>query len=596
MKAISTQPFKVSKLFSDFEYVIPAFQRPYSWIDKDQCQTLWEDLTEFYDENQDSDSKWFLGSIVLYKNSYISSATKNEEVRYVVDGQQRLTTLFILLAVLKNKFGTYKGLQNILSPKDELTDNLKDYARIRSDVPEDAKDAEMLYRFASENDFVADGKQMNKFVRNFEFFREKVNRWIGAVDLREKNPRLYKEGFLKFILNRVELLCIECDDEEDAFRLFEVVNDRGMELSPVQVIKPSMMRGMNEDDKREFLEDWGRWTDAGESKEDNGPLVSFLFQVLKEIRSVKAKGNPDYQKTSLSKFFVKGELNNVQADINKLYAIHKWSMCVPDSELYVLKMILDQVQSKTYKTALFAFLYNVGKLNSKTGEFTLSAVNQKGAIKFCRDLVRFLYGLSLVGKTSRDDIRKPCYDQVKWVFDRKSDYKLVLAKDDLKKIEDRLNANFEEENCYQRGLGTGLMLLASYLYACKGKGRMDKLAALLRKGFEREHICPKKSGAAWVENWDKDVHEKLVNSIGNLIPLEKEINLRVQNNVFKLKRDGEDVHKTFRDQQKEAVRYRDSLSPEAREYLTKYDTWTPENVREFAKKKCNLILKFLKDD
>ena len=78
---------------------------------------------------------------------------------------------------------------------------------------------------------------------------------------------------VKFILNRVELLCIECDDEEDAFRLFEVVNDRGMELSPVQVIKPSMMRGMNEDDKREFLEDWGRWTDAGESKEDNGPLV-----------------------------------------------------------------------------------------------------------------------------------------------------------------------------------------------------------------------------------------------------------------------------------------------------------------------------------
>ena len=104
---------------------------------------------------------------------------------------------------------------------------------------------------------------MNKFVLNFEFFREKVNGWIGAVDLREKNPRLYKEGFLKFILNRVELLCIECDDEEDAFRLFEVVNDRGMELSPVQVIKPSMMRGMNEDDKREFLEDWGRWTDAG---------------------------------------------------------------------------------------------------------------------------------------------------------------------------------------------------------------------------------------------------------------------------------------------------------------------------------------------
>lgn len=590
MKAISTQPTNIKKLFLDAEYVIPAFQRPYTWIDRDQCQVLWDDLTEFYECNQASPSKWFLGSIVLSKNS-TDEKDVSDEVRYVVDGQQRLTTLFILLSVIKNKFNNYRGLLDILRPKDELAGEMESRARIRSCVPEDSSCADLLNRFACENEPVIDEKLLkSNFARNFDFFMAKLKDWIDQADSRGKGRDAYKNGFVKFLLNRVEVLCIECEDEEDAFRVFEVVNDRGMELSPVQIVKPRLMKDLNESERNTFLEDWGRWTNSEERKEDNTPLISFLFQTLKEIRSVRVRGVPDYQKTSLNKFFKNESLENVQNDINKLFAIHKWN---PPDELKILMEILAQVPSKTYKVPLYSYFFSIGSVDKRSGDFKIGKKEVGNAVKFCRDLVRFIFGLSIVGKTSRDDIRKPCYDQVKWVFNRKSDYRMVLDKEDLKEVKRRLETDFEKENCYRSGLGTGLILLSSYLYAEKAKGRIGSLANLLRNGFEREHICPKKSGYAWAGDWTKEVHEELVNSIGNLIPLEEEINLEARNNPFCVKRDGESGRGTFRDQQA-AVGYRKSLSPEAREYLGRHgDSWSPADVRNFAKKKCNSILRFL---
>lgn len=592
MKAISTQPTNIKKLFLDAEYVIPAFQRPYSWIDRDQCQVLWDDLTEFYECNQDSSSKWFLGSIVLSKNS-TDEKDVSDEVRYVVDGQQRLTTLFILLSVIKNKFNTYRGLLDILRPKDELAGEMESRARIRSCVPEDSSCADLLNRFACGNDPVIDEKLLkSNFARNFDFFMAKLKDWIDQADSRGRGGDAYKNGFVKFLLNRVEVLCIECEDEEDAFRVFEVVNDRGMELSPVQIVKPRLMKDLNESERNTFLEDWGRWTNSEERKEDNTPLISFLFQTLKEIRSVRVRGVPDYQKTSLNKFFKNESLENVQNDINKLFAIHKWN---PPDELFVLMEILERISSKTYKVPLYAYFYSQGKVTQKAGMFSLSKIGEQKAVKFCRDFVRFLYGLSLVDKTARDDIRKPCYDLVKWVFDKKSPYKLRLGKEDLRRIKVRLE-NFEKEDCYKRGLGTGMMLLSSYLFAKKGKGRMENLAALIRKGFEREHICPRKSGYAWAGAWNEEIHRELVNSIGNLIPLEKEINIDAKNNSFSVKRDGERGRGVFRDQ-KMAVGYKKSISPEAYDFLGKHgDVWSPDDVRGFAKAKCLRILQFLKAD
>ena len=87
--------YPLSKIFnSEFDYVIPAYQRPYAWTEE-ETGTLFEDLYEFY-QSEPADESYFLGSIVLIKE-------EDMPLSEVIDGQQRLTTLTMLLAVLTSR-------------------------------------------------------------------------------------------------------------------------------------------------------------------------------------------------------------------------------------------------------------------------------------------------------------------------------------------------------------------------------------------------------------------------------------------------------------------------------------------------------------
>ncbi len=92
MSEITGHEYPLLKIFSsDFEYHIPAYQRPYAWT-VEETSTLFDDLYSFY-ISEPEDENYFLGSIVLIKENTDRRAD-------VIDGQQRLTTLTILFAVL----------------------------------------------------------------------------------------------------------------------------------------------------------------------------------------------------------------------------------------------------------------------------------------------------------------------------------------------------------------------------------------------------------------------------------------------------------------------------------------------------------------
>ena len=94
MSKITGKEFQLMKIFSpDFDYHIPSYQRPYAWTDE-QTGMLFDDLWDFYQAELDDD--YFLGSIVLIKE-------ENEPYADVIDGQQRLTTLTILIAAIAER-------------------------------------------------------------------------------------------------------------------------------------------------------------------------------------------------------------------------------------------------------------------------------------------------------------------------------------------------------------------------------------------------------------------------------------------------------------------------------------------------------------
>ncbi len=146
MSKLHVDQQSVKKILSEnkSKYLIPEYQRPYEW-DEDKCRTLWEDILEFAmpDNNPDnfnSNDEYFLGSIVTFKND-------DEKCLEVIDGQQRITTLLLLLRAIYKKLEPAqdeqsKYLKSEIEPCLWQTDGIppkpnKDIVRIETKVATD---------------------------------------------------------------------------------------------------------------------------------------------------------------------------------------------------------------------------------------------------------------------------------------------------------------------------------------------------------------------------------------------------------------------------------------------------------------------------
>lgn len=151
MSKLNVDQKTIMLLFSDkkSDFLIPDYQRPYAW-EETQCQILWDDIFSFAfpDNNCDKfnrDEEYFLGSIVMFENDN----SKQE----VIDGQQRLTTLMLLLRAFYAKFGkmqddrsksTQKMISQCLWKTNEFGDADMNVLKINSEVATDNDKDEFL--------------------------------------------------------------------------------------------------------------------------------------------------------------------------------------------------------------------------------------------------------------------------------------------------------------------------------------------------------------------------------------------------------------------------------------------------------------------
>lgn len=126
MKAIQANPKNIKEIFSN-SYIIPEFQRPYSW-GKEECSKLVEDITDFF-LNRSKNERYYLGNIVLYPDA--------DGVLNIIDGQQRLTTILLLMNALFKKALTATILEECLKQKDPLTGKTNKSLRITTYVSDD---------------------------------------------------------------------------------------------------------------------------------------------------------------------------------------------------------------------------------------------------------------------------------------------------------------------------------------------------------------------------------------------------------------------------------------------------------------------------
>ena len=270
---------RLSDVFSNqFVFEIPNYQRPYSWT-TEQAEELLDDLLAFLgvDEPVDELPPYFLGSVVLIKEDERPEAQ-------VVDGQQRLTTLTVLLAVLRSLVpDTYADeVEAYLFEKGSKIQSRPDRPRLTLRD----RDAEFFREYVQKGD----GIERLAALPDTDLSDPRKNLRDNALRLRSRLAAVDEDvrvRLLSYLIQKCYLVVVSTPDLDSAYRIFSVLNDRGMDLSPTDILKADVIGQLADDEAKEATYT-KRWEDI---EEDLG-LDRFreLFGHIRTIyRKAKAK-------------------------------------------------------------------------------------------------------------------------------------------------------------------------------------------------------------------------------------------------------------------------------------------------------------------
>jgi uncharacterized protein with ParB-like and HNH nuclease domain len=229
---IESKDTDIESLLVGSYFFIPRFQRPYSW-DDENLNEFWNDLIV----NKGED--YFIGSMVVFK--------KTKQQFGVVDGQQRLTTITILLCVIRDSFLSLDckdnalGIHQLIERKDRS--NINEYVlKTETSFP---YFQEHIQKYNEEADVEIDIHLEEKNLENaHKCFRKLVSSILTSVDsdtsISQDDKRAIKITKLKEVLESVlnlNLIFVTLENEDDAYLIFETLNTRGKDLALTDLVK-----------------------------------------------------------------------------------------------------------------------------------------------------------------------------------------------------------------------------------------------------------------------------------------------------------------------------------------------------------------------
>ncbi len=211
------------------KFIIPKFQRDYSW-DTDQWDDLWQDIVKAKNEKDEH----YMGYLVLQNDS-------SEKTNFIIDGQQRFTTItFIILAAIKSiKFLVEKGIevddnnQRIKNLTERYIGNQNPISLTYDNILQLNRNNNSYYR-----DYIVKLEHLKnrgtllsekKMKKCFEFYENKLkSKFSTGADYAE---------FITFVVDNLFFTVITVSDEMNAFKVFETLNARGVQLSASDLLK-----------------------------------------------------------------------------------------------------------------------------------------------------------------------------------------------------------------------------------------------------------------------------------------------------------------------------------------------------------------------
>ncbi|MGX7263021.1 DUF262 domain-containing protein [Enterococcus crotali] len=503
-------------------FVIPEYQRSYAWTDE-QIQVLFDDLVEYTEENLDyakdgtghtknkHESTYFLGTIVSYEND------RNEQE--IIDGQQRITSLFLLLRALYTKLKSMAETPEVknfktqieacLWEQDELTAEV-DYEKtlIVSKVMGDAGNevfSSILITGKTEK------QAKDNYSLNYELFVELIEKYATA------QPELLFR-FMHNTLNKAILLPITADSQDTALTIFSTLNDRGLALSDADIFKAKIYNHLDQNGKEEFIEFWQQLdeeaSNANESIQKLFYYYMFYLRALDNDRNTTTPGiRKYYSKNNFERLYKKDVMKNLNTILNLWLVINNrieleeesWSKNIE------INQVLDGLTS--YPNEFWKYpvvIYYLRYHDKENFEFAF--------LQFLKRLFAVLSARYIITPTI-NAVKRSILNLNAEII-QSATPKFDFNEIDEKELKDKIKTAHRN---------TVRMMLKILAYQHQN--------TLLPEKWEIEHILPQKWQSSYFPpNSDTEVKE-LVEHLGNKIPFEKKLNVIASNGYFMKKKE-----------------------------------------------------------
>ena len=516
---VSQEPIKISDILKDKTFNVPLYQREYSW-NLEQVSDLYYDISDSENDGH------FLGSLLLFQ-------TDNLKKMEIVDGQQRMTTLFLLLfSILKSLNGSEKtkaierinSLLFVIDPNDLSNDISSSEPRL-----ETGKRDKYLFKSIIRNeDFNAhkDGrKRSHKNLTNtLEFFNQKISEIVKEQGL---------NGLIKFTekVIKSEFIVMTAEKQSDKLLLFKTINARGLELTQGDLIKNELCHNIIPYELDEAIDNWDEIRSRIER--NNGNLDVFLFHYLNSIDECQSLRQQLDKRRGVEKWEKK---NYPPAPEKYVYEIYGELISTVGPQKFIEDLLIasnnyigfiNPINSKIYLNSLKAMGVN------KCFPLLLTAIrklNGENFDKVCKAVDSLTFRHSILRKDPKELER--FYYQISELIVDDSQIENVVGK--IKEHQNfREEDKFKEEFVFSSVKGSVAKMILDRITR-----RHSESVDWSNKDVHIEHIMPQKPLGEWKVLYDKDEFEykDYLNRLGNLTILQDKKNIRARNKDFEDKK------------------------------------------------------------
>lgn len=513
MKVLEASEYDVMKLLTEAQsaYRVPLYQRPYAW-NEDQWADLYDDISGL-----ENDESHFLGSFVIVEDSKRKKGVNYYEI---VDGQQRFATILIWLSAIRDiALEQNEPLANQIDNKYLFVSWIEDGAEIQipkiklGDLDTDAFERVL-------NNKKKDGDHL--IYDCYQYFRNNTS----------------LEDFYRLVDN-VNLVRINTTDHLNAFRLFETMNDRGLELSAADLIKNFILMKVA-GDKKVFNDLIGEWNDMYEKVRDIEP-VKFIRRYFLANYKGKISESKLYEEIK-NRFDDKcgKEILSFVADLNDKSSIYK--------KIYEANFSIEKIDQKLKQLHLvevatsYTLLLNIATLFESENEE--EKISEKDFLKIMDLIENFHIRWGVIGlNTSRlDQIYNDICNEINQL---KPDEILNYIK---KAFTLDIKRDADDETFKRKFISRPFSANAKrtkYILWRLSNPTGETIPNIAN--LETEHIMPQRLSNHWIEYLKKETgmgkdevnaeKNDKKNLIGNLTIIKGEWNQRMSNRPFETKKE-----------------------------------------------------------